>query len=250
MNPDGSKRRLAIVWAVIGGLVLLAVIITMLVVLLTPPSSSAVPTPSATGKDDPTPTSSAPAPDASAVVDETAADRGLVAEPITRDVETYAIAALEAAATFDTNTITRDEFIDYLGTWISGDPYYAESEGDDPGAEARDAIGHGVILPPAEWDAVANEFGTSSAKVTGDVEIEDAGLYYDGEGQQRNVYADVVVTYMHKAGADGSEGETSYEDRVRVGVQVLCGDTRTQPAPNSAQTAGDCKVIKWLQEVG
>ena len=54
--------------------------------------------------------------------------------------------------------------------------------------------------------------------------------------------ADVTLTYTS---TDGAGGELSYDETVRVSVQVLCGP-ESIPTPNSAQQAGDCKVARWF----
>ena len=45
--------------------------------------------------------------------------------------------------------------------------------------------------------------------------------------------------------ADASGKESSYDETVRVSVQVLCGEGSI-PAPDSAQQPGDCKVVRYF----
>ena len=61
-------------------------------------------------------------------------------------------------------------------------------------------------------------------------------------GDMRIGTADVVLTFTR---SDGNGGETSYEETVRVSVQVLCGEGSV-PTPNTAQQAGDCKVVRYF----
>ena len=56
--------------------------------------------------------------------------------------------------------------------------------------------------------------------------------------------ADVTLTFTR---SDGNGNETSYDETVRVSVQVLCGEGRCR-RPNTAQQAGDCKVVRYFSE--
>ncbi|WP_211160586.1 MULTISPECIES: hypothetical protein, partial [Microbacterium] len=56
--------------------------------------------------------------------------------------------------------------------------------------------------------------------------------------------SDVVLEFTR---SDGSGVESSYEESVRVSVQVLCGPGSV-PAPDSAQQVGDCKVVRFFTE--
>ena len=68
---------------------------------------------------------------------------------------------------------------------------------------------------------------------------------YDGQtGDMTIGTADVVLT---TTSSDGSSGELSYDETIRVSVQVLCG-AGSIPTPNSAQQAGDCKIVRYFTE--
>lgn len=117
MATRSNRRGLA--WAIIGGLVLLVGIAALIIASL---STRDAPEPT------PTATSSATAPTANPtedteqeVVDDTAADRGWVPEPITTDAATYVEAALAAGGTFDTTKAEYEDWITYLGTWFTPD---------------------------------------------------------------------------------------------------------------------------------
>lgn len=236
-----TRRRL--VWAVVGALVLLAGIVTAIVVAITA-GGAGNPQPEASTAATPAQTSSAMpvAPQDGDVVDASVAQRGLVPEPITSDVEEYAIAALEAAGTFDTTKVSREELVDHLATWFTPDPRPASAEDLEYAFRSViNGISENTVLPVYEWDSLADERGTSTAVVDGNLSIIDTGIYYTGEGTMQTVFADVVVTYT-RLGGDGVEA--SYDERVRVGVAVLCGADAV-PAPGSAQTPADCKALSY-----
>ena len=147
-----SAGRRGMLWAVIGGLVLVAGIIAIIVASVL---SQSAPTPSPSdsssqGPNDPSPTASAPQGDE--FVDPAAADRGWRPEPITTDAEPYIRAALESASTFDTQKSTREEWLDYLDTWFTPDTRYtaeadqqAADEGLAGGASARSRASAGRV---------------------------------------------------------------------------------------------------------
>ncbi|MCK6065747.1 MULTISPECIES: hypothetical protein [Microbacterium] len=175
------------------------------------------------------------------VVDTSVVDKGWVPEPITTDAETYVRAALEAASTFDTQLSTRAEWLTYLDTWFTPDTRYTSE--DDRASDMQTSqleLRQGVVLPEAEWDSLANEDGRVTA-VAGEVEFTD--VPNDASGGMSIGAADVVLTYTR---SDGSGGDaTSYDETVRVSVQVLCG-AGSVPAPGTAQQEGDCKVVRYF----
>ncbi|WP_019181145.1 hypothetical protein [Microbacterium yannicii] len=155
----------------------------------------------------------------------------------------YIRAALEAAATFDTQKSTREEWLDYLDTWFTPDTRYT-SEADQRAAmtESQGLLRQAVVLPKEEWESLASEDGRVVAATTGDlvyVPVTD-----DTTGDMSIGTSDVTLTFTR---SDGSGSETSYEERVRVSVQVLCGPGSV-PTPDSAQKAGDCKVVRYFTE--
>lgn len=238
-----SAGRRGVLWAVIGGLVLVAGIIAIVVASVLPRSA---PTPSPSdsssqGPNDPSPTASAPQGDE--FVDPAAADRGWRPEPITTDAEPYIRAALESASTFDTQKSTREEWLDYLDTWFTPDTR-AASEADQQAAmeDSQVELRQGVVLPESEWDSLENEDGRVVAVTTGDVVF--VPVTDDPTGDMSIGTADVVLTFTR---SDGSGGETSYDEQARVSVQVLCG-AGSVPTPDTAQQAGDCKVVRYFTE--
>lgn len=239
MMSESSGRR-GVAWAIIGGLVLIAGIVAIIVsaILAQPdPAPTSEPTPS--GTDEPAPSDEP----ASEFVDPSAADRGWTPEPITTDADAYIAAALAAASTFDTTLSTREEWLDYLDTWFTPDTRYT-SEADQKASvdESQVEFRTGVVLPQEEWDSLAGEDGRVVAVATGD--IIHVPVTDDASGDMTIGTSDVTLTFTR---SDASGDETSYDEQVRVSVQVLCG-AASVPTPDSNQQAGDCKVVRYFTE--
>lgn len=244
MMMSQSSGRRGVAWAIIGGIVLLAGIVAIIIsAVLGRPTPTPSETTGSTASADPT-ASSGPDPDpGDAVVDPTAADRGWTPEPITTDADAYIRAALAAASTFDTTKSTREEWLDYLDTWFTPDTRFTD-EADQIAAmtDSQTELRQGVVLPQDEWDSLAGEDGRVVAVVTSDV--TDVPVTDDGSGDMSIGTADVTLSFTR---SDGSGGETSYDDHVRVSVQVLCGSASV-PTPNTDQRSGDCKVVRYFTE--
>ena len=131
MSTQRSGRG-SLVWAIVGGLVLVAGIVAIIVTaIVSQPSPGSTPVPGSTaGAGAP----SAPEPTAptGVFVDPAATERGWTPEPITTDPEIYIRAALEAASTFDTTKSSREEWLDYLDTWFTPDTRYASDADQQP----------------------------------------------------------------------------------------------------------------------
>jgi hypothetical protein len=239
MSTQQSSRGL--IWAIIGGLVLVAGIVAIIVTaLVSQPTPNSTATPRSTASN--SPTASEPVP-MSEFVDPDVSERGWMPEPITTDPETYIRAALQTASTFDTTKSSRDEWLDYLDTWFTPDTRYASDK--DREAETQAAqleLRQGVVLPREDWDSLAIESGRVTASTVG--EIAFAAVSDDSSGDMSIGTADVTLTFTR---ADDEGNETSYDERVRVSVQVLCG-AGSVPTPNTAQQAGDCKVVRYFTE--
>lgn len=237
-----GQRRSGLVWAVVGGLILVAGIVAIIVIAVIP-SAEPDPQPSST------PAATEPASDPSEspaadgeVVDPAVFERGWRSEPITTDPETYVRAALEAAATFDTTLSDREEWLDYLDSWFTSDTRYAQAEQADRMAAAQLELRQGVVLPQQEWDSLAGEDGRVVATTTGEVVF--VPVTEDSSGDMSIGTADVTLSFTR---SDGGDEETSYDDVVRVSVQVLCGDGSV-PTPGTGQQPGDCKVVRYFTE--
>ena len=240
MMMSQSSGRRGLVWAVIGGLVLIAGIVAIIV---SATLSQRAPDPTETpggGTNTPAPTSSG---STGAFVDLTVIEKGWIPEPITTDDEVYIRAALETASTFDTTKSTREAWLDYLDTWFTPDTRYA-SEADQQSSvgDAQVELRTGVVLPQQAWDSLARESGRVVAMTTGDVAY--VAVTDDASGDMSIGTSDVTLTFTR---SDGSGGETSYDEHVRVSVQVLCGPDSV-PTPDTAQQAGDCKVVRYFTE--
>lgn len=241
MTMRQSSGRRGIAWAIVGGLVLIAGIVAIIVsaILAQPAPQSPTDTPTASSRPQPT---ASEHPDGT-FVDPTAVKSGWTPEPITTDADTYIRAALAAASTFDTTKSTREEWLDYLDTWFTPDTRFT-SEADQLAAmtDSQTELRQGIVLPQEEWDSLAGENGRVVAIVTGD--IADVPVTDDPSGDMSIGTADVTLTFTR---SDGSGGETSYDEQVRVSVQVLCG-AASVPTPDTDQQAGDCKVVRYFTE--
>lgn len=243
MAPSSHGRGAS--WAVVGGAVFFAAILAVIIATTTsrptpvptrPTPSSATSAPSDPGK--PPPSATTPG----GYVDEEVERNGWTLEPITTDRETYIRAALAAASSFDTQTAPRDEWLAYLDTWFTQDIRYAEGDRATELEAAQLELRQSVVLPESEWDSLSEESGRVAAEVDG--EIAYVPVPDDDSGDMSVGTADVVLTFTR---SDGGSGELSYDETVRVSVQVLCG-AGSVPTPNSAQQAGDCKVVRFFAE--
>lgn len=239
MTSNQSSGRRGIAWAIIGGLVLIAGIVAIIVssILAQPDPTSEPTTPSSN------PTATASEQPTDAYVDPAVVEQGWTPEPITTDADTYIRAALQVASTFDTTKSSREEWLDYVDTWFTPDTRFT-SEADQLAAmtDSQIELRQGVVLPQEEWDSLATESGRVTAVSTGT--ITDYPVSDDPTGDMSIGTADVTLTFTR---SDGSDGEISYDEQVRVSVQVLCGQASV-PSPDTAQQAGDCKVVRYFTE--
>ena len=100
----------------------------------------------------------------------------------------------------------------------------------------------GVVLPQEDWDSLAGEDGRVVARTTSDIVF--VPVAEDPSGDMTIGTADVTLTFTR---SDDDGNETSYDESVRVSVQVLCG-AESVPTANTAQQAGDCKVVRYFTE--
>lgn len=239
MTSANSGRR-GLTWAIIGGLVLVAGIVAIIIGSLLAQRATTPMDPTGEPTTQPTlPTT----PGDDEVVDPSVTNRGWMPEPITTDNETYIRAALEAASTFDTTKGEREAWLDYLDTWFTPDTRF-NSEADQQAAmtDSQGLMRQGVVLPQQEWDSLANEDGRVVAATTGDIAL--VSVSDDASGDMSIGTADLTLYFTR---SDGDGGETSYDEQVRVSVQVLCG-AGSVPTPDSAQQSGDCKVVRYFTE--
>lgn len=235
------RRRRGVLWAIIGGMVLLVGMVAIIIAAITGEQPAPKPTvehPSGT----PSSTTESP-PSNQPVVDAAVEENGWVPEPITTDNDHYIRAALAAASSFDTTQASRDDWLGFLDTWFTPDTRYAsDADRQTELIAAQLELRQGVVLPEAEWDSLAAEDGRVTATVAKDVEITP--VPDDESGDMSIGTAEVVLTFTR---ADDSGTESSYDETVRVSVQVFCGDGSV-PTPGSGQQAGDCKVVRYFTE--
>ncbi|WP_194421541.1 hypothetical protein [Microbacterium abyssi] len=240
MARERTRQR-GLLWALIGGAILLAGLIAIFVnAMLTPPVDDPTSPPAITPS---APPETSPPATTGDVVDPNVAEVGWVPEPITTDPELYIRRALEAASTFDTQLGEREEWLTYLDTWFTPDTRYTSSADQQEEMEAAQLeLRQSVVLPEPEWDSLSQEEGRVSASVVGDIGFVD--VPEDPSGDMRIGTADVTLTFVRVSG-DGSEH--AYDETVRVSVQVLCGEGSV-PTPGSSQQSGDCKVVRYFPE--
>lgn len=238
-----TVRGRRVMWALIGAAVLVAGIIAILVAAILPRSTDPAPSPSeATSQAPDGMTSSPSAPSEDEAVDAEVTERGWVAEPITTDPELYARAALAAASTFDTTLASREEWLTYLDTWFTPDTRYAsDADRVDALRAAQLELRQGVVLPEEQWDSIAAEDGRVVAQTIG--EMTFMPVPEDPSGDMAIGTANVTLSFT----MTGADGESSFDETVRVSVQVLCGP-ESVPTPGSAQTPGDCKIVRFFSE--
>ena len=241
MKIAGSRRRGLIAMVLVGAGVLLAAVVLLLAIGLGDREAGPKPTTTTPGQsDDPSPSATLSGDDE--VVDPNVADRGWVPEPITRDPDAYARAALEAAGTFDTRKATRSEWVEWLESWFTPSPLYDnEQDALDQMAGYKAELDQTVVLPQTLWDDLASEDGRASAHVSGDLEY--LNLPETAQKKVRTVTANLVITYTRTPSTGGDE--VTYDQTIRVSVQVVCGGASV-PTPESAQQAGDCKVVRFF----
>lgn len=244
-----SRSGRARLWAWTGGGVLAAGIIAIGVSIALNQGSPATipgadPTASPTSDPSTSPLATAGPTDPSGdVVDASVSERGWVPEPITTDPDLYIRAALSAASTFDTQRSTRDAWLTHLDTWFTPDTRYeTETDRQEVMVSSKLELRQAVVLPQPEWDSLALESGRVAAVADGDISYIE--VPEDASGDMRIGSADVVLTFTR---ADGTGAEHSFDETVRVSVQVLCGQGSI-PTPDSTQDAGDCKVVRFFSE--
>lgn len=244
MTNPRRRKRTGLMWAVIGGLVLVAGIVALIVNAILGGTATPAPQPT-TSPTGPSGSTAPPTetPGSNVVVDPDVTDAGWLPEPITTDPEVYARAALAAASTFDTTLSTREEWLDYLDTWFTPDTRYTEPADQRVELEAAQLeLRQGVVVPEEMWNSIAEQDGRVAAEVLGDVTMVD--VPEDVSGDMRIATADAELTFTQ---SDGAGGEASYPETVRVSVQVLCGEASV-PTPGTAQQAGHCKVVRYFTE--
>lgn len=228
MTSAPSRRGL--IWAIAGAVVLLLAIVAIIISAVTSrPESEPTTAPTSPRTSQP---STKPR---GSVVDASVTKKGWVAEPITTDRDTYIRAALAAASTFDPSKSTRDQFLTHLATWFTPD-----TRRTDPTDRANATqlylgeLSRSVVLPDDQWSQMRSDQSVVTATVDG--RIKHIAVPNAPEGMSIGT-ANVTLTY--------EQDNATNVEHARVSVQVLCG-SGSVPAPNSAQQAGDCKIIRYF----
>lgn len=235
------KQGRSLLWAWVGGGILIAGVVAIIISSVLNSQSATPDTSESVAPSTPAP--EPPSDEPADVVDPSVVDVGWVPEPVTIDADVYIRGALEAAATFDTQLGEREEWLTYLDTWFTPDTRYtSEADQQDAMSTAQLELRQAVVLPENDWTSLASENGRVSATVDGDLDY--VPVLEDPTGLMKIGTADVVLTFTRK---DNNGAEHSYDEQVRVSVQVLCNG-ESVPTPNSDQQPGDCKVVRYFPE--
>ena len=239
-----NRRKLTLVAVVVAGsLVILGAIVGYIVVLVnSAPQASPAPRPSTSTTPAGTPST---APSNGAVVDPSAAELGLVPEPITEDIDVYADAALRMPWTYDTTKVSLDQFKDAIRPWFTGDPGFTSAADAEVARKGKIlALFQSDFFPSYQtWDALTSTKARSTAELAGPITYEN--VFDDATGNMRVATGQLKVTVTQD---DGGTAPATMESVIEAKVSILC-DPSTQPAPNSAQKPGDCKVITYIPTV-
>lgn len=216
------------------------------------PAASASPAaaPSTSSTSAPADPSATPAPAVEgAVVDASAVDRGLVPEPVTRDPAAYGIQAARALVSFDTTRVSRDQFRDYIASWVGNDPRY----GTDPAvlrdtrARKLDVIDTRIIGDSSRWEELALDKSVITAEPTGVMKVD----YDHVEPRPDEIGALVgagfhLVTVELTVTTTGTQGgqPMAISTPLTVSMQIDCRGSL--PVGSTPQVSGDCKVVQFL----
>ncbi|MDF2916128.1 MAG: hypothetical protein K0S70_345 [Microbacterium sp.] len=220
-----------LIGSVAGAVVLLVVLVLIIVNVLGRPGSeppeaqpSAAPS---TGSEEPTPD---PGEDDGAA----ATPEGWVAEPSTSDPVAYAEAAFRAVTTFDTRAGSRDEFLEYLGTWMTPVVYNGQVN------EQITEMNQNVLRNDVLMDADQYEFVTSlDGTVEGTIEsISEPSSPDDNTVRQEYGFTATVIQAVTPR-----SGETDgWAESRTIAMYVQCSADVTL---SESQKPGDCKVVRW-----
>ncbi|MGZ0069867.1 hypothetical protein [Microbacterium arborescens] len=220
-----------VVSSIAGAVVLVVVLVLIIVYALGRPGSEPPETqPSAA----PSMGSPEPTPDVHEDDGAAAAPEGWVAEPSTSDPVEYAEAAFRAVTTFDTRAGSREQFLEYLGTWMT--PVVYDGQVNEQITEMNQSVLRNDVL----MDAEQYEFVTSlDATVEGTVEsITDPSSPDDNTVRQEYGFTATVVQAVTPRAGD-TDG---WAESRTIAMYVQCS---TDVVLSSSQKPGDCKVVRW-----
>lgn len=248
-----ARRWIALIAAALVGLVVVIGVVWSLAIAASD-SSSPQPTESAPGDEESLPADSTGTPrdPQTDVVDPTVTEIGLVAQPITSDLKTYATEAAKAVVTVDATKVDRKGFMDYIAGWVGYDQRYGTDIDElERIREVRlDEIYSEVIGDTARWDSLARDESVLVAEPTGTVKVD-----YDHVSIQAGSLDESIAGGLHTVTVDLAVETTAEQsgnpievtDPLSITMQIQCDGSF--PVPPTPQKSGDCTVIRYFSEV-
>jgi hypothetical protein len=186
-----------------------------------------------------------------AVVGLSVAERGLVPEPITSDAVAYGIEAARALVSFDTTQVSRDQFREYIATWVGEDSRY----GNDPAelqetrAGKLEVIYNRIIGNSERWTGLGLAKSVLNAVQTGVVKVD-----YDHVNSQPGEFDELIAGGYHTVTVELDVTTTAVQggeamvvtEPLTVSMQINC--SASLPVGDTPQVTGDCKIIQYLPE--
>ncbi|TQO19631.1 hypothetical protein FB472_1200 [Rhodoglobus vestalii] len=247
------RRLVALILVVLLGLAAVGAIIWSLAWLgtdqnKTQPSESV---PSGTEMS-PAPPTEGPEGRRSEVVDPTVTELGLIAQPITSDIQQYAIEAAKALVTVDSTKVDRKEFKEYIAGWIGHDQRYGTDLSELEGVrdDRLNEIYSRIIGDSSRWDLLARDDSVLVGKPTGVVKMD-----YDHVSISEGSLEDLIAIDLHTVTVDLDIATTAEQSGnpievvkpLSVSMQIQCEGS--YPVPPTPQVPGDCTVIRYFPEV-
>lgn len=227
-----NRARYFGIFAGAGCIVLVAAL--AIVTWINAPKDDAPPsTPSSVASPRPTESAPNPSPDPTTEADPGPTAEGWVTAPTTTDPETFGVAMLKAANTFDAAESEHYEFVRYLKSWLQLRP-----AGGPGGTTPEDfletsikMVGLNVVIEDDKWADLALARTTSSVMLS-NVTVEPAPEQFL---EQWDITADVTVS---RTSRDYTIEESIGEWSVRVAC-VIADDGTAQP----------CYAVRWFPQV-
>jgi hypothetical protein len=246
------RRLVALILAVLLGFAAMGAIIWSLALLGTdrdkqpsdsvPNGTEMSPAPPAEGPEEPR----------GEVVDPAVTELGLVAQPITSDIQQYAIEAARALVTVDSTKIDRKEFKEYIAGWVGYDQRYGTdlSELESVRDDRLNEIYNRIIGDSSRWDLLARDDSVLVGRHTGVVRMDYDHATFD-EGSLNDLIAidlhTVTVDLDITTTAEQSGNPIEVVNPLSVSMQIQCEGS--YPAPPTTQVPGNCTVIRYFPEV-
>lgn len=227
-----NRARYFGIFAGAGCIVLVAAL--AIVTWINAPKDDAPPsTPTSVASPRPTESAAHSSPEPTAEADPAPTAEGWVTAPVTTDPETFGVAMLEAANTFNAAASEHYEFVRYLESWLqlrpAGGPGGTTPE--DFLKDSIDLLGLYAVIEDDKWADLALAETTSSVMLS-NVTVEPAPEQFP---EQWDITADVTVSRT-------SRGYTTEESIGEWSVRVACviaDDGTAQP----------CYAVRWFPQV-